>query len=88
MNAAASGGGGFSAWEVFLSRKGGGDRAARRYAVDVVKKEGEALVIFPEGEIYYLNDLVQPFKTGAVHTGLQAIAEAREERPDPPARRH
>ncbi len=65
----------------FSVEKGGGDRAARRYAVDVVKKEREALVIFPEGEIYYLNDLVQPFKTGAVHTGLQAIAEAREERP-------
>jgi len=34
--------------------------------------------MFPEGEISYLNDLVQPFKTGAVHIGLQAITETRE----------
>lgn len=66
----------------FSVNKGGGDNVARRYAIDVVKKESEVLVIFPEGEIYYLNDLVQPFKTGAVHTGLQAIIEARKQHPD------
>jgi 1-acyl-sn-glycerol-3-phosphate acyltransferase len=66
----------------FSVEKGGADQTAKRYAVDVVKKGRDALVIFPEGEIYYLNDLVQPFKTGAVHIGLQAIAEAQKERPD------
>lgn len=66
----------------FSVDKGGNDQTARRYAVDVVKKELEVLVIFPEGEIYYLNDLVQPFKTGAVHIGLQAIAETRKTRPN------
>jgi hypothetical protein len=40
------------------------------------------LVIFPEGEIYYLNDLVQPFKSGAVDIGMQAVVEARRTRPD------
>ncbi|MFA5362953.1 MAG: 1-acyl-sn-glycerol-3-phosphate acyltransferase [Candidatus Omnitrophota bacterium] len=59
----------------FSVERGGGDQAAKRYAVDVVKKGHGALVIFPEGEISYLNDLVQPFKTGAVHIGLQAITE-------------
>jgi len=62
----------------FSVERGGGDQTARRYAVDVVKKGHDALVMFPEGEISYLNDLVQPFKTGVVHMGLQAITETRE----------
>jgi 1-acyl-sn-glycerol-3-phosphate acyltransferase len=62
----------------FSVERGGSDQAARRYAVDVVKKGHDTLVMFPEGEISYLNDLVQPFKTGVVHMGLQAITETRE----------
>ena len=62
----------------FSIERGGDDQAARSYAVDVVKKKNATLIMFPEGEISYLNDLVQPFKTGAVHIGLQAITETRE----------
>lgn len=62
----------------FSVERGGGDQTARRYAVDVVKKGHDVLVMFPEGEISYLNDLVQPFKTGAVHIVLQAITETRK----------
>jgi len=62
----------------FSVERSGGDQAAKHYAVDVVKKGHDALVMFPEGEISYLNDLVQPFKTGVVHIGLQAITETRE----------
>src|SRR5208283_4845246 len=62
----------------FSVERGGSDQAAKRYAVDVVKKGHDALVMFPEGEISYLNDLVQPFKTGVVHMGLQAITETLE----------
>jgi 1-acyl-sn-glycerol-3-phosphate acyltransferase len=62
----------------FSVERGGGDQAARRYAVDIVKKGHGVLVMFPEGEISYLNDLVQPFKTGLVHIGLQAVTETRE----------
>ena len=62
----------------FSVERGGSDQAARRYAVDIVKKGHGILVMFPEGEISYLNDLVQPFKTGVVHMGLQAITETRE----------
>lgn len=62
----------------FSVERGGGDQTARRYAVDIVKKGHGVLVMFPEGEISYLNDLVQPFKAGAVHIGLQAITETRE----------
>ncbi len=47
-----------------------------------MKRGQEVLVIFPEGEIYYLNDLVQPFKSGAVEIGMQAVVEARQTRPD------
>ncbi|MFA5275505.1 MAG: 1-acyl-sn-glycerol-3-phosphate acyltransferase [Candidatus Omnitrophota bacterium] len=63
----------------FSVERGGNDNAARRYAVNVVKNGHDALIMFPEGEISYLNDLVQPFKTGAVHIGLQAITETREQ---------
>ncbi len=62
----------------FSIERGGSDQTARRYAVDVVKKGHDTLVMFPEGEISYLNNLVQPFKTGAVHIGLQAITETRQ----------
>ena len=50
---------------------------AKRYAIDVVKRGQEVLVVFPEGEIYYLNDLVQPFKSGVVEIGMQAVVEAQ-----------
>jgi 1-acyl-sn-glycerol-3-phosphate acyltransferase len=65
----------------FSVERGGNDQAARRYAVDIVKKRQNILVMFPEGEISYLNDLLQPFKTGAVHMGLQAIIETRKTNP-------
>jgi 1-acyl-sn-glycerol-3-phosphate acyltransferase len=55
---------------------------AKRYAIEVVMRGREVLVTFPEGEIYYLNDLVQPFKSGAVDIGMQAVVEARRTRPD------
>ncbi len=61
----------------FSVERGGNDQEALRYAGDIVKKGHDALVMFPEGEIYYLNDLVQPFKTGAVHIGLHALTEAQ-----------
>jgi hypothetical protein len=62
----------------FSVERSGSDQTARRYALDVVKKGHDILVMFPEGEISYLNDQVQPFKTGVVHIGLQAIAKNRE----------
>jgi 1-acyl-sn-glycerol-3-phosphate acyltransferase len=65
----------------FSVERGGNDQTARRYAVEVIKKNSDALVMFPEGEVSYLNDLVQPFKTGVIHMDLQAIAEAQETKP-------
>lgn len=65
-----------------VERGGLHNEEAKRYAIEVVKRGREVLVIFPEGEIYYLNDLVQPFKSGAVDIGMQAVVEARRTRPD------
>jgi 1-acyl-sn-glycerol-3-phosphate acyltransferase len=66
----------------FSVDRGGQNEEAKRYAIDIVKRGEEVLVIFPEGEIYYLNDLVQPFKSGAVDIGMQAVVEARVTRSD------
>jgi 1-acyl-sn-glycerol-3-phosphate acyltransferase len=65
-----------------VERGGRRNEEAKRYAIEVVMRGREVLVIFPEGEIYYLNDLVQPFKSGAVDIGMQAVVEARQTRPE------
>jgi 1-acyl-sn-glycerol-3-phosphate acyltransferase len=66
----------------FSVERGGQNDQAKRYAIEVVKRAHEMLVIFPEGEIYYLNDLVQPFKNGVVDIGMQAVVEQRQAQPD------
>ena len=66
----------------FSVERGGRTGEAKRFAIEVVKRGTEVLVVFPEGEIYYLNDLVQPFKSGAVDIGMQAVVEGRRIRPD------
>ncbi len=66
----------------FSVERGGDNAQAKRYAIELVKTGGDVLVIFPEGEIHYLNDLVQPFKSGAVDIGMQAVTASRSTRPD------
>jgi 1-acyl-sn-glycerol-3-phosphate acyltransferase len=66
----------------FSVERGGQNEVAKRFAIDVVRRGQEVLVIFPEGEIYYLNDLVQPFKSGAVEIGMRAVVEQRRVQPD------
>jgi 1-acyl-sn-glycerol-3-phosphate acyltransferase len=66
----------------FSVERGGKNEEAKRYAINLVKRGGEVLVIFPEGEIYYLNDLVQPFKSGAVDIGMQAVVESQRTQDD------
>lgn len=63
----------------FSVERGASDQVAIDYAVDSVKNTNNVLVIFPEGEIYNLNDLVQPFKTGAARIGLRAAQELNAE---------
>lgn len=61
----------------FSVERGAADQQARRAAIDTLRNTNNVLVIFPEGEIYNLNDCVQPFKTGAIHIGLEALQELR-----------
>ncbi|MBX9686870.1 MAG: 1-acyl-sn-glycerol-3-phosphate acyltransferase [Candidatus Obscuribacterales bacterium] len=65
---------------VFSVERGGGEslEESKRYAMDIVERSKDLLVIFPEGEIFYLNDLVQPLKSGAVEIGMRAILENRK----------
>ena len=66
----------------FSVERGASDQVAIQYAIDTVKKTNNILIMFPEGEIYNLNDSVQTFKTGAVHIGLEALKEISAESSD------
>ena len=50
---------------------------SKDFALKVVKGQ-DVLVIFPEGEIYYLNDQVQPLKSGVADIALKAILQERQ----------
>jgi 1-acyl-sn-glycerol-3-phosphate acyltransferase len=65
----------------FSVERGASDAEAREQASRTIKSGKEALVMFPEGEIYYLNDHVQPFKTGAVRMGFEALQDLRRLNP-------
>lgn len=67
---------------LFSVERGGHDAAAKQFAVDVVRQGKDVLVIFPEGEIYYLNDSIQPFHSGAVDIGIQGVIDARKTHPE------
>ncbi len=62
----------------FSVKRGAHDSEAKTYAVETLKQGSDVLVIFPEGEIYYLNEVVQPFHSGTVDICLQAIVENRK----------
>lgn len=66
----------------FSVERGGHDIAAKKYAVETVKAAKYPLVVFPEGEIFYLNQMLQPFHSGAIDIGLQAILDERRSRKD------
>ncbi len=59
----------------FSVERGAQDHQSIRYAIDIVKNGKEILVMFPEGEIYNLNESVQPFKIGVAHIGMEALKE-------------
>jgi hypothetical protein len=66
----------------FSVERGGHDSVAKSYAIDVVKRAEDVLVIFPEGEIFYLNESLQPFHSGAIDIGMQSIIARKESQPD------
>lgn len=62
----------------FSVERGAHDANAKTFAIDVIRQGKDVLVIFPEGEIFYLNESVQPFHTGAIDLTMQAILEQRK----------
>lgn len=58
----------------FPVQRGGTNIHATRYIVECLVKGNQPLVIFPEGELYFLNDVVTPLKIG---TALFALEGAR-----------
>lgn len=65
----------------FSVERGAHDASAKVFAIDVLKNGSDILVIFPEGEIFYLNEVVQPFHTGAIELSMQAILDKRKSDP-------
>lgn len=65
----------------FSVERGAHDTHAKEFAIETVQKGEEVLVIFPEGEIFYLNEVVQAFHSGAVEICMQAIAEKKKTDP-------
>ena len=57
----------------------GTDMRAFRQAVDILQNKQNPLVIFPEGEIYHVNDRVTPFRDGPAAIALTAAKRAERE---------
>ena len=55
------------------------DLGAFRRAVDVLQMKSQPLVVFPEGDVYHLNDRTMPFRHGAAVAAL--LATRRGKRP-------
>jgi 1-acyl-sn-glycerol-3-phosphate acyltransferase len=69
----------------FSVNRGGENGKCQQFAKDIVKRGEYDLLIFPEGEIYLLNDLVMPFKPGVAMLALDVASENQKEgRPDRP----
>ena len=69
----------------FSVNRGGENAKCQQFAKDVVKQGLYDLLVFPEGEVYLLNDLVMPFKPGVAMLALEVASENRKEgRPEHP----
>ncbi len=66
----------------FSVNRGAHDNAAKDYAVDLVKNGKDVLVMFPEGEIFYLNEVIQRFHAGAIAIAMQAVVAMRQSNPN------
>ena len=54
----------------------GTDMQAFRQATDILKNKSHPLVIFPEGEVYHINERVTPFREGPAAMALSASKKA------------
>ncbi len=66
----------------FSVNRGAHDKPAKDYAVDLVKAGKDVLVMFPEGEIFYLNEVIQRFHAGAISIAMDAIIDQRKSNPE------
>lgn len=65
-------------------RRGMGDRASIAETLRLLKEPRCRVVIFPEGGCSYQNDVVQPFRPGAIQMPLQVMAQlAKKDGPLP-----
>ncbi len=62
---------------VFSVDREGTDMRAFRQAVDILQSSRNPLVIFPEGEVYHVNDKVMPFREGAAAIAMTAVKKAK-----------
>ena len=56
----------------FSINREGHDLPAYRAAVGILQAQPHPLVVFPEGEVFHLNDRVMPFRRGAATMALRA----------------
>ncbi len=59
----------------------GTDLKAFRQATDVLEQGQHPLVVFPEGEVYHINERVTPFRQGAAAIALSAARRGRSQSP-------
>ena len=59
----------------------GSDRKAMKCAAQILEEGQYALVIFPEGNVYFCNDRVTPFAEGAAYIGLRTQHKLGEDTP-------
>jgi hypothetical protein len=69
---------------VFSVNRGGKNREARRFAREVLETGAYDLLMFPEGEMYLLNDLVMPLKPGVARLALEAAGTLKRNDRDRP----
>lgn len=64
---------------VFSVNRGGANGQAREFAERVLVNGARDLLMFPEGEVYLLNDLVMPLKPGVARLALEAAGTLARE---------
>jgi hypothetical protein len=69
---------------VFSVNRGGSNREGREFARTVLIDGKYDLLMFPEGEVYLLNDLVMQLKPGVARLALEAATELARQRVDRP----
>ncbi|MHC4126810.1 MAG: lysophospholipid acyltransferase family protein [Planctomycetota bacterium] len=67
----------FQRMGAFSVDREGTDVRSFRTAVDILADGTHALVVFPEGEVYHLNDRVTPLREGAAMIAISAVRRCR-----------